>query len=413
LAAGRHARGPEDHAQIDEAVDYPVVDGKRLVVHIGLKKSGSASIQNFLAANEKVLRGLSIDYARVGRRKAPTAGAAARKAHHNLVYEILGRQKFESRVGSVADLHEYAVSAKHEIVIISSEMFEGFEPHHVAKFHDWIGRTGRRFQIIIVLRDLTSLLPSSYAQKVRYGLKNYDFDTFYKERIAETRVDYFATAKAWADVFGWENISIRLLDREYLANGDLIDDFLVTAGVKIDDPRVRMARRLGALNETSGWKIIEATRALYGGRHGLVDDHALARFAASPTSLSGRKDFERAAIEVGDRLGWLGDTGLYLKREHAQRALDQFAAAIARFNERLPDPLPAPLDLAARGFAERPFLPSADWIPPEDLRRFYDQVAEARRAVIAKRKALAKKTDDIRNRVTARRARHTADKAMG
>jgi hypothetical protein len=405
------AQGP---AASDE-IDFPVVGGKRLVVHIGLKKSGSASIQNFLLANEKVLRGLSIDYTLVGRqaRKADKVGAPSLTGHHNFVKEIMGRRKFESRSGTVADLGRYAATTKHEIVIVSSEMFEGCEPRHVATFHEQLGDTGRRPQIVLVIRELMSLLRSSYAQKVRYGIKTHDFDTFYDERIAEVRVDYFATAKAWADVFGWENLSVRLLDRQYLANGDLVDDFLLTAGVKIDDVRIRKTRRLGAVNESSGWKIIEATRALYENKHGLEAEHDLARFAASAQSHFDKKELELAAIEVGDRFGWLGDKGLYLRRDHAQRAFDQFAASIAQLNAWLPDPLPAPPDLAARGFVERQFLPSAEQIPSAELRGFYDQVAEVRREVIAKRRALAKKKTVIRDRVAARRgARHPGGDAV-
>ena len=50
-----------------------------IVIHIGLKKSGSSSIQAFLKANEDALQGLSVDY--------PPTGRAAR-AHHNLALDI-------------------------------------------------------------------------------------------------------------------------------------------------------------------------------------------------------------------------------------------------------------------------------------------------------------------------------------
>jgi hypothetical protein len=398
-------RAGEAVAGAGESLRRPIISGKRLVLHIGLAKSGSASIQNFLWANEAVLRALSIDYAQVGRqpRFGDTAWAPLGKAHHNLVHEIVFRQKFEPNVGTFSELAESVRSSEHEISVVSSEMFERCDPQHVEKIHAILAPIGRRVQIVLIIRDLISLLPSSYTQKVRYGNKTHNFDDFYDDRIDEARADYFTVAKRWADVFGWENLSIRVLDRQYLANGDLIDDFLLTAGVEIDDLRVRATRRLGVVNEMSGWKIIEATRALYLRNHGLDDEHDLAVFAAKPQSLFDKKELERAAIEVGARFGWLGDKGLYLTGTQAQRALDTFATAITQLNERLRDPLPAPLGLEARGFVERPFLPSGEHIPAADLRSFYDQVAETRREVIARRVALSKRKGQARNKVLARR----------
>ena len=53
-----------------------------IALHIGLKKSGSASIQSFLVANELLLFENGLDYPRVGRGKF--------KDHHNLACEIIG-----------------------------------------------------------------------------------------------------------------------------------------------------------------------------------------------------------------------------------------------------------------------------------------------------------------------------------
>ena len=75
-------------------------------------------------------------------------------------------------------------------------------------------------------------------------------------------------------------------------------------------------------------------------------------------------------------MGWTEDRGLYLTRSQAERCLEVFRASVSAMNEYLPEQVPLPLDLDARGFVEREFLPSAAHIPRIELREFYDQVAE-------------------------------------
>ena len=357
-------------------LDGPVVGDKRFTIHIGLKKSGSASIQSFLAANDEALRSLSIDYALVGRQTRTFLGvpSLSRKAHHNLASEVMDRGKFAAKFGTLSELVYHARCTPSKLTIISSEMFEGCEPGHVKDLYDALSVSERPSTIILLIRDLLSLIPSSYSQKIRYGVHNYNFDRFFEARIAETRVDYFSTAKTWADVFGWNNIKVRLLDSAHLTNGDLIDDFLSAIGVDVDDPRIRALPRLGRVNETSGWKILEATRALYGGDHGLAEQHPLVEFLAAKKRRFYKKRFEEVALDIGGRMGWAGDKGRYLTREQAHHALGLYAAAIEALNAHLTEPLPLPGELDARGFVEREFLPGADRIDSHELRFFYDEV---------------------------------------
>ncbi|MGI9168933.1 MAG: hypothetical protein ACR2FH_01985, partial [Caulobacteraceae bacterium] len=124
-----------------------------IVIHIGLKKSGSASIQSFLAANEDGLRRLGIDY--------PSVGRLGRKAHHNLAWEVSGRRKFDAKYGSVSQLADYWREAHAKAMIISSEMFEECETAQVARLRDGLRRGTEPFRIVLVIRDLLDIMPSS------------------------------------------------------------------------------------------------------------------------------------------------------------------------------------------------------------------------------------------------------------
>jgi hypothetical protein len=334
-----------------------------IVIHIGLKKSGSASIQSFFAANDEALRTLSIDY--------PALGRLDRKDHHNFASEIMGRKNFDPKYGGVSHLGDYLRATPYRTTIISSEMFEGFDVDKVGRLRAGLADLDQPIKIVLVLRDLVELLQSSYAQKIRNGRNTYNFDEFFESRMKETRVTYFETARTWAAVFGWDSLIVRLLDPRYMANGDLLDDFLQAIAIDADDPAIRALPRPGLVNTANGWKILEAVRALYGGRHGLPGSHPLSTFIAGSRRKFDQKLMDQAAAEVGERHGWMADKGAYLSRAQAQDALDTYVGSILQLNEHLAEKLPLPQTLDERGFVDRAFVPDAKHIPATQLGAFY------------------------------------------
>lgn len=338
-----------------------------ILIHIGLKKSGSASLQTFLSVNEKRLREFSIDYAPIGRPN--------RKAHHNLASEIQGRRKFNPRRGTVAELAEYWRTAASRSLVISSEMFEEAEIPQISAMRDTLlrAREHEEFRIVLIIRNLVDLIPSSYGQKVKYGFNTYDFDSFFAERMRERRINYFDTAQRWADIFGWQNMAVRLLDPNCLRGGDLVSDVLATAGLAPQDIRRLAFEDTGIQNSTPGWKVLEAVRALYGRRHRLPEHHRLLSYCTRGQ----QKEVGRMADAIGAERGWNSDRGNYLTREQAQSCLNVYRTNIERLNKFVSEKLPPPESLDSRGFQERKFLPDMVEIPEGELRDFYDQLANS------------------------------------
>ncbi len=337
-----------------------------LVIHIGMKKAGSASIQSFLTLNQDSLKESSIDY--------PVVGRSGKKDHHNLVSEIMGRAKFFPHEGTISELVEHIVGHSYETTIISSEMFEGADGDAIVKLNESLAAVGQQFRIIMIIRDMINLMPSSYAQKVRFGRSKYNFDDFFEMRIKERRVNFGETAKIWADVFGWENLRIVDLNASRPAGVDLIDDFLDAAAVKQGAAALSHMPRPGIVNAASGWRVLEAVRALHRGDHHLPDEHRLVRYMNGRDSIFNQKRIEKGAVQVGDLRGWNEDRGQYMTRTQAEVCLDIHCHSIATLNSYLPSPLAMPPDLDARGFVERSFLPEAAHIDAEDLRSFYDEL---------------------------------------
>jgi hypothetical protein len=335
-----------------------------IIVHVGLRKAGSTSIQNFLDRNELALRALSIEY--------PGPRQLSRNNHLALAREIRGQTSVDASGGVLRELSNYWLNAAADRMILSAEALEECETSEALKLGALRRRPDEAIIVVLIIKDLIDLTWSSYAQMVKIGAKTHEFDAFFAKRILDRRIDYFATAKRWADAFGWENLRVRLLDRDHLVNGDLIDDFLSIAGLDPAAQAVRSLRPNGTTNVSPGWRGIEAIRALYSERHGLPGDHPLAAAADHPRQK--REQVGRRAIEIGARLGWNDDRGRYLTIEQAQACLDANRAAVKALNEQLSSDLPAPLGLEQRGFVERDTVPDVTQIPPDELRAFYDEL---------------------------------------
>jgi hypothetical protein len=338
-----------------------------IVIHVGLKKAGSSSIQDFMADNENALRDIGVDYARIGRKE--------RAEHHNIAREIVDKLgNFDPSYGSISELSEYWHDATGDTLVISSEGLEEAEIHQAARIRDTLGRArpGEDFRIVLILRDLLDQVQSSYAQRAKNGVVTHDFDVFFEERMRERRVHYFDAAKRWAAVFGWDSIQARLLDRDHLINGDLIDDFLAVCNLEPQAVMPSLTKRLTSSNASPGWKVLESLRALFSGRHDLPAKHLLAK-RLNPTK---RRKLSRAAMRAGEARGWNQDRGRYFTHEQAQRCFEVYNSNIAALNVWLPTLIPAPRDLAARSFIAREFLPGVERITAGELRSFYDDVAE-------------------------------------
>jgi hypothetical protein len=333
-----------------------------IVIHVGLKKAGSTSIQVFLSDNEEILQKRSVEYPKIGRRGP---------AHH----EIVGDIKRRPGIPVLQELSAHWTKSPHATMVLSSEMFEDANARQITALRKLLLNSNKNddFRIVIIVRDLIDLMPSSYAQRTKFGGITQDFDVFFEERMKTRRINYFQTAKRWADVFGWGSIRVRVLDRRYLLNANLLDDFMDICGIRLMEDEVPMKRPL-TCNTSPGWKTVEAVRALFGGRHGLPAEHGLA-MAVKDKDILGL-----LCIHVGNKLGWNDDRGSYLTRDHAQRCFETYLRNVEAFNKQLLTPIPQPLDLEARGFRPREFLPDATCIPAADLRAFYEEVETLRKS---------------------------------
>jgi hypothetical protein len=336
-----------------------------IAMHIGASKAGSTTIQKFLGGNVDALRQIGVDY--------PLIGLAGRGSHVNLYYDVRGHRNFKSRFGTLSQLVDSLKSNKYNVTILSAEEFQRCKPPEVETIKKNLLEVDNDIQIKLIIRDLVDLMPSAYSQSTKVSENVLDFDRFFLERVRGYGKAFVGTARVWGDAFGWDRLSVRILDRRLLLNGDLIDDFLAGVGVDPKGCDFQRSEKVDVANASPGWRVLEAVRALFGGGHGLPSAHPLANCGASDQDE--RKLIGRIARQLGEDLGWNADRGRYLSRAQAQHCIEIHSEAITSLNEFLAEGLPQPLDLTTRGFIAREFMPEANQIPAQELRAFYDQLA--------------------------------------
>lgn len=216
---------------------------RRCIVHIGLNKTGSTTIQGWLAANRDALEAQGIRY-------DPFTGGKHPLIDHAIGFSGIGVQRLGRmlpsedaiqyyKIGDMADqtalMADFEARAQASIdrpgyrtYVISSEFLPVWlaKPEYVTVFHDWLTERFDRVRYVVYLRDQIDWVPSAYAQLVKMG----GVDTL--EHFLERRGkrNYYFTCSKWLRGTGRAKLDVRLLERDFLANGDLIEDFASVIG---------------------------------------------------------------------------------------------------------------------------------------------------------------------------------------
>ena len=177
-----------------------------LLLHIGVHKSGTTSLQAACRSSRKMLNAADVLYQ--GPRVKDWSKIDPRASARDV-----GQTKLESAIG------------KHNgRVFVSSEFLCSA---NVAQADRWVSRLaqGRQVRVLITVRSLADLLPSTWQQRVRARasatIHEYEewLRAVFSEGTPENEVfwgrnDYPAVVARWGAVVGLPNISIVVADRK-------------------------------------------------------------------------------------------------------------------------------------------------------------------------------------------------------
>ncbi|EGM0382769.1 hypothetical protein IL048_001756, partial [Campylobacter coli] len=199
-------------------------------VHIGIAKTGTTSIQDFLTQNydllinqgflyPKSLHGIEEQYSREW------------SQHRELAFIIKATKArgFLEKESEKLNLFRKEICG-FEKVIISSEMLHDslIDKEHILHCKNILQDLGfKKIKIIIYLREPAELFQSVCSQSIK---NCYNQDVCFKlpeqSNILNHRCSHSKTLINWGQVFGKENLIIRLFDKSEFVEQNLLKDFV-------------------------------------------------------------------------------------------------------------------------------------------------------------------------------------------
>jgi hypothetical protein len=195
---------------------------KQIILHIGTHKTGTSSLQYFLSTYEAELKDAGVLYPLGGRRELSPGRSAL--AHHALANSLRGKLPSGGRHYWDALLEELA-RAREETAVVSSEEFSGCEPTHVGQARTHL--SAYKVKVVVYLRNRLDFMVSAYKQRVKVGRYRGSFGDFIRE---DARPAYGELLARWAEVFGAENVLVRVYDKVKKSPG-VEEEFLNILGI--------------------------------------------------------------------------------------------------------------------------------------------------------------------------------------
>lgn len=210
---------------------------KKITLHIGLSKTGTSSIQNYMRDNVTKLNSLDINV------------YLSSDWPHGLAKAIISDEE--------QFLYEFKRLLKKEQkshVIISSEYFEFFSPEKISKLKEFL--LDYRVTVVAYLKRQDQAIVSMYNEEVKKGVTLLNFKNYCDENWQ--RFDYSNLLSNWSEFFGEDNILIRPFQKSVFLNENLIDDFFGIVGVNLESDSISPS-----VNVSVSRLALELTRIFY------------------------------------------------------------------------------------------------------------------------------------------------------
>ncbi|MGJ0125659.1 hypothetical protein ACP0SK_09120, partial [Campylobacter coli] len=222
-------------------------------VHIGTEKTGTTSIQTFLSNNRDLLHKRRIVYPNsLGNNGSQWNFAFL--AYNNIrddwycvdrkIYTKYDFKNYKNKV--FFDLKKELKKSKYQKLLISSEHLSSRlqdlkEVKRCKKILNILGF--KEIKIIVYLREQNTMASSSFSTDLKDGKNT---DRIVKGKEFAQLGDYKKLLHRWQEVFGKENLIVKLFDKDEFYQGDLLKDFMYSIDLKWDDKFITPPRQ----NET-------------------------------------------------------------------------------------------------------------------------------------------------------------------
>ena len=229
---------------------------RRCIIHIGTEKTGTTSIQQFLANSRESLKTEGVIYPASAGPQGESQWEFVAYAHSEPWIKDFGKRFEIKSADDQADFknkfhrrleNEFKSIARKDLLIISSEHFHSCleSIDEIERLKGFLEPWCSEIRILVYLRRQDRVAVSYYSTKLKGGNPNPVL--FPKAAPGELPYyfDYLELYNRWSAVFGKTKIDIRLFESTELIGGDLLLDFCSSVGIE-----PRGAARVPRLNQS-------------------------------------------------------------------------------------------------------------------------------------------------------------------
>lgn len=221
-------------------------------LHIGTAKTGTTSIQTFLAANRSGLQRQGVIYPSAAGKQNHAALAAyaaedggdggdgGEDVTQGRVSALLKAPQFRQEL--CLELDNELRNSDASVIVFSTEQLTSpkVTESAIGRTADLCSRYARQTKIIVYLREQIDFLVSFRGHTIKGGASRQK--PFLLGPSAVRMMDYAALLKPWRKIFGHENMIVRRFVRTDFVDGDLLSDFAAqipfdTSGFFRPEPR--------------------------------------------------------------------------------------------------------------------------------------------------------------------------------
>lgn len=220
---------------------------RRLVVHVGLPKTGTTSIQTALLANRGELLKQGVLY--------PKSGTITSGGHLHLAWQSLDDWKFNPARGGWADVASEVHASKADCVFLSAETFGGYSTRDeiIRDITAFASEIDAEIRIVGCARPQASHMESVYAQSASTGFEQRKFDTFVTHSLIDKRFELEHVFGRWFEAYS----DVRLFEYAPGADGGVLPMLMKSAGLK----GLRLPSTEPLLNQRVGTRCVEYVRS--------------------------------------------------------------------------------------------------------------------------------------------------------
>lgn len=225
---------------------------KKAFIHIGTHKTGSTSIQNFIATNEGFLNHHNIYLPHIGRRHIEYAD------YQNIAWELSDNKKFNENDGTLEELEKEILRVNPDNLLLSSEAF-GFQKDNAdipQKLKSYFENLGYEVYIIAFVRPIYRYMDSMYSEMAKRGIITVTFENYVKRTLRSKRYNYFEIFKEWEKYF--DNVIILPFEKMQWESS-LEVEFFKNLPISVDLEYVKK-NVIFSQNERVDAKFLEAVR---------------------------------------------------------------------------------------------------------------------------------------------------------